>query len=29
MTATWTAMAEMLRDVYGARTSEHPVANQA
>jgi len=29
MTATWTAMAETLRDVYGARTSEHPVANQA
>jgi 1-acyl-sn-glycerol-3-phosphate acyltransferase len=29
MTATWTEMAETLRDLYGARTSEHPVANQA
>jgi 1-acyl-sn-glycerol-3-phosphate acyltransferase len=29
MTATWNAMAGLLREVYGARTSEHPVANQA
>jgi 1-acyl-sn-glycerol-3-phosphate acyltransferase len=28
MTRTWTAMAETLRDVYGSRTSENPVANQ-
>ena len=28
MTATWTAMADTLRDVYGARTTEHAVANQ-
>lgn len=29
MTETWTRMAEMLRDVYGSRTTEHAVANQA
>jgi 1-acyl-sn-glycerol-3-phosphate acyltransferase len=29
MTETWTEMAELLREVYGARTTEHPVANQA
>jgi 1-acyl-sn-glycerol-3-phosphate acyltransferase len=28
MTATWTAMADTLRDLYGARTTEHAVANQ-
>jgi 1-acyl-sn-glycerol-3-phosphate acyltransferase len=28
MTATWTAMADTLRDVYAVRTTEHPVANQ-
>lgn len=28
MTRTWTTMAEALRDIYGAQTSEHPVANQ-
>lgn len=28
MTSTWNAMAESLRDTYGAQTSEHPVANQ-
>ena len=29
MTATWTSMAEALRELYGAHTTEHPVANQA
>src|SRR3954468_13292931 len=29
MTTTWTEMADFLRDVYGAHTTEHPVANQA
>jgi 1-acyl-sn-glycerol-3-phosphate acyltransferase len=28
MTATWTEMADLLREAYGARTNEHPVANQ-
>jgi 1-acyl-sn-glycerol-3-phosphate acyltransferase len=28
MTATWTAMADTLRERYGAHTTEHPVANQ-
>ena len=28
MTATWTEMADTLREVYGAHTTEHPVANQ-
>ena len=29
MTATWTSMADTLREVYGARATERPVANQA
>jgi 1-acyl-sn-glycerol-3-phosphate acyltransferase len=29
MIATWTSMAEALRELYGAHTTEHPVANQA
>ena len=29
MTVTWTSMADTLRELYGAHTTEHPVANQA
>lgn len=29
MTATWSSMAEALRELYGAHTTENPVANQA